>query len=290
MPPPESETVPPPSSGGASHQSLKGRSPHPPFFLVGASSSMSGWERWTLESLLTAFLLLLLLLLPLAAHFLFQHKAECRFLNGVQQVRFLEHHIYDRQEYLHFDSDLGKFVAVMEFGKGVADYWNRDKQWLRDWKAAVDYFCLKAYEALTFKAAKREEGRLPPVSHPTPSRVDPSSTNGWERWALDSKLTAILLAAHFLMQAKTECRFLNGTQRVRFLFRYIYDRQEFVCFNSDLGKNVAITALGEGDADKWNRDEQILHYQKAQVDRLCRRNYLLGSYEAAKREERLIGR
>uniref|UniRef100_A0A8C6VCC2 Ig-like domain-containing protein n=1 Tax=Naja naja TaxID=35670 RepID=A0A8C6VCC2_NAJNA len=108
------------------------------------------------------------------------------------------------------------------------------------------------------------------------------------RWALDSKLTAILLAAHFLMQAKTECRFLNGTQRVRFLFRYIYDRQEFVCFNSDLGKNVAITALGEGDADKWNRDEQILHYQKAQVDRLCRRNYLLGSYEAAKREERLI--
>ncbi|ETE56449.1 hypothetical protein L345_17840, partial [Ophiophagus hannah] len=101
---------------------------------------------------------------------------------------------------------------------------------------------------------------------------------------------ALLLAAHFLIQAKTECHFLNGTQRVRFLVWYIYDRQEFVCFDSDLGKNVAVMALGEGDADKWNGDEQILQNQKAQVDRLCRRNYLLGSYEAAKREERLIGR
>ncbi|XP_070599969.1 uncharacterized protein [Erythrolamprus reginae] len=32
--------------------------------------------------------------------------------------------------------------------------------------------------------------------------------------------------AHFLVQMKHECRFLNGTQRVRYLYRYIYDRQE----------------------------------------------------------------
>ncbi|KAG8127288.1 hypothetical protein E2320_014215 [Naja naja] len=40
-----------------------------------------------------------LLLLP-AAHFLYQHKAECLFLNGTQRVRYLDRYIYNRQEYL----------------------------------------------------------------------------------------------------------------------------------------------------------------------------------------------
>uniref|UniRef100_A0A8C6X234 MHC class II beta chain N-terminal domain-containing protein n=1 Tax=Naja naja TaxID=35670 RepID=A0A8C6X234_NAJNA len=64
------------------------------------------------------------------------------------------------------------------------------------------------------------------------------------------------LAAHFLYQ------------RVRFLERYFYDRQEFARFDSDLGKFVAVTALGKVDADGWNRDEQLLQYEKAGVDRL----------------------
>ncbi|XP_026548331.1 HLA class II histocompatibility antigen, DRB1-4 beta chain-like, partial [Notechis scutatus] len=96
--------------------------------------------------------------------------------------------------------------------------------------------------------------------------------------------------AHFLYQGKIECHFLNGTQRVRFLDRYFYDRQEYVRFDSDLGKFVAVTALGQPSADKWNSDEQILQYRKAGVDRFCRHNYEIGSYEAAKREERVVGR
>ncbi|KAG8127263.1 hypothetical protein E2320_014186 [Naja naja] len=60
----------------------------------------------------------------------------------------------------------------------------------------------------------------------------------------------------------------DGTQRVRFLERYFYDRQEFARFDSDLGKFVAVTALGKVDADGWNRDEQLLQYEKAGVDRL----------------------
>ncbi|XP_026549154.1 H-2 class II histocompatibility antigen, A beta chain-like, partial [Notechis scutatus] len=96
--------------------------------------------------------------------------------------------------------------------------------------------------------------------------------------------------AHFLVQWKSECLFLNGTQRVRYLFRVMYDRQEFVRFDSDLGKHVAITAFGKADADKWNGDKQLLQYRKAGVDRFCRRNYELLNFEAAKREERLVGR
>ncbi|ETE56486.1 hypothetical protein L345_17803, partial [Ophiophagus hannah] len=95
---------------------------------------------------------------------------------------------------------------------------------------------------------------------------------------------------HCLYQEKNECRFLNGTQRVRVLLRSFYDRQEIDYFDSDLGKYVAVTPLGQFDVDKWNRDKVYLQYLKAQVDSVCRRNYLLLNYEAPKREQRVIGR
>ncbi|XP_032065716.1 H-2 class II histocompatibility antigen, E-S beta chain-like isoform X2 [Thamnophis elegans] len=94
------------------------------------------------------------------------------------------------------------------------------------------------------------------------------------------------IPAHFLYQEKVECRFLNGTQRVRFLDRHFYDRQEYVRFDSDLGKFVAVTELGKEDADYWNSDKQLLQYTKAQVDSLCRHNYRVYSYK----DERVIGR
>ncbi|XP_060546034.1 uncharacterized protein LOC117656838 [Pantherophis guttatus] len=96
--------------------------------------------------------------------------------------------------------------------------------------------------------------------------------------------------AHFLHQRKAECLFLNGTQRVRYLFRRFYDRQEIDRFDSDLGKFVAVTPLGQPAVDRWNRDEQLLQLMKAEVDRLCRHNYRVNSYQAPKREERAIGR
>ncbi|XP_070792222.1 rano class II histocompatibility antigen, A beta chain-like isoform X2 [Pituophis catenifer annectens] len=79
--------------------------------------------------------------------------------------------------------------------------------------------------------------------------------------------------AHFLYQEKGECRFLNGTQRVRYLYRQLYDRQEYLRFDSDLGKYVAVTELGKVDVDRWNRDEVKLQYRKAEVDHFCRNNY-----------------
>ncbi|KAG8127278.1 putative MHC class II antigen protein [Naja naja] len=96
--------------------------------------------------------------------------------------------------------------------------------------------------------------------------------------------------AHFLAQWKYECLFLNGTQEVRFLFREMYDRQEFARFDSNLGKHVAITELGKVDTNLWNRDERWMQYMKAGVDRFCRQNYEALNFGAAKREERTIGR
>ncbi|XP_015684825.1 H-2 class II histocompatibility antigen, I-E beta chain-like, partial [Protobothrops mucrosquamatus] len=78
---------------------------------------------------------------------------------------------------------------------------------------------------------------------------------------------------HFLLQGKAECHFFNGTQRVRFLDREIYDRQEIRYFDSDLGKYVAVTPLGQPAVDKWNSDKAIMQFQKASVDSFCRYNY-----------------
>ncbi|XP_063152199.1 H-2 class II histocompatibility antigen, E-S beta chain-like [Candoia aspera] len=79
--------------------------------------------------------------------------------------------------------------------------------------------------------------------------------------------------AHFLAQVKDECHFLNGTQQVRYLYRFMYDWQEFVRFVSDLGKFVAVTELGQPDADAWNSLQDYLQDQRASVDRFCGHNY-----------------
>ncbi|XP_039196115.1 H-2 class II histocompatibility antigen, E-S beta chain-like [Crotalus tigris] len=79
--------------------------------------------------------------------------------------------------------------------------------------------------------------------------------------------------AHFLLQRKSECHFLNGTRQVRLLERHFYDRQEIDYFDSDLGKFEAVTPLGQPDVDQWNSDKAYLQYLKTGVDRFCRHNY-----------------
>ncbi|XP_062979036.1 H-2 class II histocompatibility antigen, E-S beta chain-like isoform X2 [Elgaria multicarinata webbii] len=80
-------------------------------------------------------------------------------------------------------------------------------------------------------------------------------------------------APHFLAQAKWECRFSNGTQQVRYLYRYIYDRQDLVRFDSARGDYEAVTPLGEPTAKYWNSQEGILREYRSYVDRFCRYNY-----------------
>ncbi|XP_037769689.1 DLA class II histocompatibility antigen, DR-1 beta chain isoform X4 [Chelonia mydas] len=78
---------------------------------------------------------------------------------------------------------------------------------------------------------------------------------------------------HFLFQAKGECLYTNGTGRVRYLQRYIWDRQQIVHFDSELGVHVADTELGRPSAEHWNKDPAILAQQRGEVDRFCRHNY-----------------
>ncbi|XP_054577740.1 DLA class II histocompatibility antigen, DR-1 beta chain [Eptesicus fuscus] len=79
--------------------------------------------------------------------------------------------------------------------------------------------------------------------------------------------------AHFLYQLKGECQFSNGTERVRFLERHIYNGQEDVRFDSDVGEYRALTELGRPDAEYWNSRKEELEQERAEVDRFCRHNY-----------------
>uniref|UniRef100_A0A670K1L4 H-2 class II histocompatibility antigen, E-S beta chain-like n=1 Tax=Podarcis muralis TaxID=64176 RepID=A0A670K1L4_PODMU len=78
---------------------------------------------------------------------------------------------------------------------------------------------------------------------------------------------------HFLYQSKSECHFSNGTQRIRALDRYFFDRQELFYFDSDRGKYVAVAEMMESEVEEWNQDKDDLQSQIAEVDRFCRHNY-----------------
>ncbi|XP_020033178.2 HLA class II histocompatibility antigen, DRB1 beta chain [Castor canadensis] len=90
----------------------------------------------------------------------------------------------------------------------------------------------------------------------------------------------------FLEQAKSECHFSNGTERVRFLDRYFHNREEFVRFDSDVGEYRAVTELGRPDAEYWNGQKDLLEQKRAAVDTVCRHNYGVGeSFTVQRRVE-----
>ncbi|XP_078243465.1 H-2 class II histocompatibility antigen, E-S beta chain-like isoform X2 [Pogona vitticeps] len=80
---------------------------------------------------------------------------------------------------------------------------------------------------------------------------------------------------HFLYQSKFDCLYLNGTERIRYTFRDIYDRQEFVRFDSDRGEFEAVTPLGEPIARDWNTRKDLLEDRRADVEGFCRHNYAI---------------
>lgn len=87
------------------------------------------------------------------------------------------------------------------------------------------------------------------------------------------KKIILVSTARFLEQFKSECHFYNGTQRVRYLVRFFYNREEFARFDSDVGEFRAVTELGRPDAEYWNSQKEILEQKRAAVDTICRHNY-----------------
>ncbi|NWU60096.1 HB2L protein, partial [Dromas ardeola] len=80
-------------------------------------------------------------------------------------------------------------------------------------------------------------------------------------------------SGYFQLQFKGDCYFTNGTERVRFVARYIYNREQYVHFDSDEGHYVADNLLGKPSAEYWNSQPDILEQERTAVDWYCRHNY-----------------
>ncbi|XP_033929478.1 class II histocompatibility antigen, B-L beta chain [Melopsittacus undulatus] len=81
------------------------------------------------------------------------------------------------------------------------------------------------------------------------------------------------LSRMFQEAYKYECQFLNGTQRVRFVARYIHNRVQYAHFDSDVGHYVGDTPMGEIQAKHRNDNVELLEQRRTAVDWFCRHNY-----------------
>ncbi|KFQ23585.1 HLA class II histocompatibility antigen, DO beta chain, partial [Mesitornis unicolor] len=94
-------------------------------------------------------------------------------------------------------------------------------------------------------------------------------------------------AGYFQEQFKADCYFTNGTERVRLVVRFVYNRQQYAHYDSDVGHFVADTPQGEPDARNWNSQAELLEQKRAEVDTACRNNYRAWSpFAVCRRGER----
>ncbi|XP_027562441.1 class II histocompatibility antigen, B-L beta chain-like, partial [Neopelma chrysocephalum] len=75
-------------------------------------------------------------------------KQECHFINGTERVRLVVRGIYNREQYAHFDSDVGVFVGDTSYGEEVARYFNSRPEFMEHVRAQVDV-CRHNYELST---------------------------------------------------------------------------------------------------------------------------------------------
>ncbi|XP_008845263.1 HLA class II histocompatibility antigen, DP beta 1 chain-like, partial [Nannospalax galili] len=78
---------------------------------------------------------------------------------------------------------------------------------------------------------------------------------------------------NYLLRALHECYAVNGTQR--HIMRCVFNREEFMRFDSDVGEFRALTELGRPWAESWNRQKDYMERRRAEVDTVCRHNYEL---------------
>ncbi|XP_043305540.1 boLa class II histocompatibility antigen, DQB*0101 beta chain isoform X8 [Cervus canadensis] len=76
---------------------------------------------------------------------------------------------------------------------------------------------------------------------------------------------------HFMGQ----CYFINSTERVRYVTRYIYNQEETAYYDSEVGEYRGVTPIGQYSAKYWNSQKDILERTRAELDTVCRHNYQL---------------
>ncbi|NXQ40511.1 HB22 protein, partial [Catharus fuscescens] len=82
-----------------------------------------------------------------------------------------------------------------------------------------------------------------------------------------------------------ECHFINGTEKVRYVMRFFYNREEYLRFDSDVGRYEGFGPYGERNAQRLNNDPEKLEYRRAEVDTYCRHNYKIAAPFLVERRE-----
>ncbi|NWH99470.1 HB2L protein, partial [Tichodroma muraria] len=127
-------------------------------------------------------------------------KSECHFINGTSRVRFVKRFIYNRKQYVHFDSDVGRFVGDTSFGEKVARYWNSDPHWMEYRRAAVARHCRHNYELSTPFLVER--------------RVRPSVSISLVPWSSQPGASHLLCSVMDFYPAEIQVRWFQGQQEL----------------------------------------------------------------------------
>nr|AEI83907.1 MHC class II antigen [Macaca fascicularis]CDM15108.1 MHC class I protein [Macaca mulatta] len=123
----------------------------------------------------TVTLMLALLSTPVAEcrdspeNFVYQFKGLCYFTNGTERVWSVDRYIYNREEYVRFDSDVGLYLPVTPLGRSSAEYWNSQKEALESKRAELDTVCIHNYQLELRTTLQR---RVEPTVTISPSRTE----------------------------------------------------------------------------------------------------------------------
>lgn len=89
-----------------------------------------------------------------------------------------------------------------------------------------------------------------------------------------------------LLRALHECYAENNGTTQRFIMRCIFNREEFMRFDSAVGEFRALTAMGRPWAESWNKQKDYMERRRSEVDTVCRHNYELSQGFTVKRRVR----
>ncbi|XP_050643468.1 HLA class II histocompatibility antigen, DQ beta 1 chain [Macaca thibetana thibetana] len=101
--------------------------------------------------------------------FVYQFKGMCYFTNGTERVRLVARHVYNREEFARFDSDVGVYREVTPMGQSWAEYWNSQKEVLERKRAELDTVCRHNYQLELLSTLQR---RVEPTVTISPSRTE----------------------------------------------------------------------------------------------------------------------
>nr|AYN72180.1 MHC class II antigen beta chain [Oreochromis niloticus] len=123
----------------------------------------------------SSFLCLSLLFIILTTADGFMHYSETHCDSNsteLKDIKFIGSWYCNKIEYTRFDSSVGKFVGLTEYGVKNAEYWNNNPALLAEWRAAQVTYCKNNididYQAVLTKSAPptvRLHSSIPPSGH-----------------------------------------------------------------------------------------------------------------------------